>query len=79
MAKQKIKWMMPPEIEPYREYICNTGGNSIEDLMNRDPRDANVVVNAPLALMCQAVESQIVLLRRRSPCPRRPVPAHLTR
>lgn len=58
-------WKMPRELEPYREMICNTGGNSIEELCerSRDP-DCNVVVNAPLALLTTAVESQLILLAR---------------
>ena len=56
---------MPKALEPYRELICNTGGLSIEELMERtrDP-DCNVVINAPLALVCQSVESQMILLVR---------------
>lgn len=64
-AKKPPPWTMPPELEPYRELICNTGGLSIEELMRRSREpDCNVVVNAPLALICQAVESQITLLKR---------------
>lgn len=29
-----MKWKMPKWMEPYRKLIANTGGNSIEDLMN---------------------------------------------
>lgn len=63
--KPPIQWVMPPALEQYRDMICNTGGLSIEELMqrSRDP-DCNVVVNAPLALICQAVESQLILLKR---------------
>lgn len=49
-------------MEPYRGFIVNTGGNTVEDLMNRDPKEANVVINAPVALLCTAVESQVALL-----------------
>lgn len=58
------KWVMPEWMEKYREFFINTGGNSVEDLMNRDPREANVVINAPVALMCVSVESQYFLLMR---------------
>jgi hypothetical protein len=57
-------WTMPRWMERYRESIVNTGGLSIEDIMTRDPREANVVINAPVALICVAVQSQIALLER---------------
>lgn len=58
-------WKMPPELEPYRELIGNTGGNTIEDLVHRSrDGDCNVVINAPLALIVEAVESQLVLLAK---------------
>jgi hypothetical protein len=58
---KRTKWKMPPWIEPYREAIVNTGGNSIEDLM--DDR-SNVVINAPFALISCAVQSQVSLLTK---------------
>lgn len=59
------KWKMPRELEPYRDLICNTGGLSIEELIHRSgDSDCNVVINAPLALITQAVESQLILLAR---------------
>lgn len=54
-------WTMPKWMEPHRETIVNTGGNSIEDLMNDR---SNVVVNAPLALISCAVQSQVALLTK---------------
>lgn len=50
---------MPEWMEPYRELICNTGGNSIEDMMNghADPR-----VNLPLSTLQACVKSQVLLL-----------------
>lgn len=62
---RKKPWKMPPELEPYRDLICNTGGLSIEELCERSGgSDCNVVVNAPLALIVQSVESQLILLAR---------------
>lgn len=58
----KRTWTMPPWMEPYRDLIVNTGDNNIEDLMTRNPSEANIVINAPLALICIAVESQVALL-----------------
>lgn len=62
MAKHKIdqkRWTMPEWMEPFRESIVNTGGNSVEDLMNDR---SNVVINAPLAMLAVAVHSQVTLL-----------------
>lgn len=55
-------WKMPAWMEPYRGLFNNTGGNTVENLMNRDPAEANVVINAPVALLCTAVEAQVSLL-----------------
>lgn len=60
MAKTKSKWKMPGWMEWYRPYIQNTGGNSVEDLMNE--HDANMFNNAPLAALCIAVKSQVAML-----------------
>jgi len=54
------KWTMPKWMEPYRKFINNTGGNSVEDLMNNH-RDT-VFNNAPLAILCVAVKSEVALL-----------------
>ena len=61
MSKKK-KWQMPEWMEPLRNEIKNTGGNSIEDLMNDDGTNSNVFNNAPRALICVAVKSQVGLL-----------------
>ena len=61
-AKKREMWAMPDWMEPYRDLIRNTGGNSVEELMNDDGRNSNVVTNAPLALICVAVKSQVSLL-----------------
>jgi hypothetical protein len=49
-------------MEPYRALINNTGGNSIEELMNDDGTNSNVFNNAPRALICVAVKCQVGLL-----------------
>lgn len=61
MARRK-RWTMPEWMEPYRSLFCNTGGNTVEDLMNRDPKEANVIINAPVALLCVSVEVQVNML-----------------
>jgi hypothetical protein len=53
-------WVMPQWMEPYRQHFHNTGGNTIEEVMNR--KDITVFNNAPMALICTAVESQVALL-----------------
>lgn len=63
MAK-RAKWHIPDWMKKYEPLFCNTGGNTVEDLMNRDPREANVVINAPVALLCVAVQSQVTLLHQ---------------
>lgn len=61
LAEPKIKpWSMPVWMEPYRDMIVNTGGNSIEDLMN-DRTDSRV--NLPLVILSAAVRSQVLLLQ----------------
>lgn len=56
------KWVMPDYLEKYRDFIGNTGGNSIEELMNDIETDAfNNVVRSALIV---SVESQINLLKR---------------
>ena len=40
----------------------NTGGNTIEELMNTTGKQANVFINAPLAMICVAVKSEVSLL-----------------
>jgi len=48
----------------YKKLICNTGGNEIEDIMNNDGTNSNVFNNAPMALICVAVKSQVALLEQ---------------
>ena len=61
---QEEQWKMPAWMEKYRDLFVNTGGNSVEELMNMSGREANLWNNAPLAALCIAVESQVVFLDR---------------
>lgn len=56
------QWKMPDWMEPYRYFIVNTGGNDVEELMNDNGTNSNVFNNAPRALICVAVKSQVALL-----------------
>jgi hypothetical protein len=58
-TKAAVKWKMPKWMEPYRKLICNTGGNSIEDMMNGN---ADPAVNLPLSMLQACVKSQVLLL-----------------
>lgn len=53
------KWKMPKWMEPFRESICNTGGNSVEDMMNGC---ADPLINLPLSTLQACVKSQVALL-----------------
>ena len=55
------KWKMPKWMEPFREYIGNTGGNDVEDLVNAQ---TNPEVNLPLWTLQACVQSQCALLER---------------
>lgn len=62
MAKsEKRIWKMPKWMEPYRELIGNTGGNSIEEMVN-DDSDARI--NLPRVILSVAVKSQVGLLEQ---------------
>jgi hypothetical protein len=55
-------WKMPKWMEPYRDLFQNTGGNSIEDLMN--DHDTNGFNNVIRSALIVSVDSQITLLHR---------------
>lgn len=63
MDKDK-KWIMPKWMKSYANMILNTGGNSIEDLVNDDGTNSNIFNNAPRALICASVKSQVGLLEQ---------------
>lgn len=52
-------WTMPEWMERYRSFIYNTGGNSVEDLMNCK---ATMFTNIPLTVLSDCVRSQVALL-----------------
>lgn len=56
------KYIFPKELEPYRKYISGTGGNSIEDLVNRLSEKNLHSSNILVFTMAIAVESQVNLL-----------------
>jgi hypothetical protein len=53
-------WVMPNWMEKYRPLINNTGGNSIEDLIN--DKETNAMNNLIRSALILAVESQVNLL-----------------
>lgn len=55
-------WSMPDWMEPYREFIGNTGGNPIEELVN--DKTTNGLNNYIRAALIVSVESQVHLLHR---------------
>jgi hypothetical protein len=57
---KQSQWVMPAWMEPYRERIKNTGGNSIEELMNDDK--STMLNNHIRAALCIAIKSQVALL-----------------
>lgn len=59
MSTKKTKWTMPEWMECYRDCIVNTGGNSIEELMNGD---ADPRVNLPMSTLQCSVKSQVAML-----------------
>lgn len=62
MSEPKRKpWTMPAWMEPFREDFTNTGGNSVERLLN-GTTDARV--NLPLAVLEACAQSQVLLLDR---------------
>jgi hypothetical protein len=64
MSKNK-KWTMPDWMEPYRGQIGNTGGNAVEDLIDRLATDQYLSkTNFPVFVLAVAVESQVHLLER---------------
>lgn len=53
-------WKMPKWMEKYRASINNTGGNTVEELMN--DHTTTIDINMVLAMLCVAVQSQVRLL-----------------
>src|SRR3954453_9455401 len=58
------KWEMPEELEPYRQFIGHTGGNTVERLMDiyhlQGEQGARLMrTNLPLYLIASMVGAQI--------------------
>lgn len=58
----KNEFQMPPWMEPYRGLFNNTGGNSVEDLMN--DRTTTSHDNAIRMALIFCVRSQVSLLEK---------------
>jgi hypothetical protein len=63
-----MDWTMPAELEPYRELITNTGGNTVERLMSiylagGEAGARMMQTNLPVYLMACMCGAQIALLR----------------
>lgn len=62
MAKKEMKheeWIMPDWMEKYRDEFVNTGGNTVEELMNWH---GTMDTNMPMACLSMCVSSQVSLL-----------------
>lgn len=59
--RAKGTWVMPLWMERYRMHFVNTGGNTVEELMNSH---VNFSTNMPLALLHECILSQVALLKR---------------
>lgn len=55
------RWKIPGWMVPYVEYVVNTGGNDVEELVNGN---ADPLINLPLSTIQFGVKSQILLLER---------------
>lgn len=59
-ADSRPEWAMPEWMERYRAYINNTGGNSVEDLMN--DHGSTLHNNGIRAILCCACAAQVQML-----------------
>lgn len=57
--KKRKPWTMPIWMESYRDLFINTGGNSVEDLMNDD---TSPLINLPRSTLAACVKSQVGFL-----------------
>lgn len=62
MSDEKQEWVMPEWMEPYRDLFANTGGNSIERLVNLPASTGKT--NIILSTLACCAESQLTLLGR---------------
>lgn len=57
-------WTMPEHLEPYRDLINNTGGNTIEELMDVYHNQENIMrTNMILGVLAVMCAGQIQLLQ----------------
>lgn len=54
-------WLIPDWMRPYVQYIVNTGGNDVEDMINGH---ADPLINLPLSTLQACVKSQVMLLEQ---------------
>ncbi len=60
---KRKRWTEPAWMKPYTAKLVNTGGHiTPESAMNCDSKNCNLVVNAPRAVLCLAVQSQVLFL-----------------
>jgi hypothetical protein len=58
-------WQFPASLEHFREFIVNTGGNPVEELIRDLDRDKNMMrTNVVRFVLAVAVQSQVALLRK---------------
>jgi len=58
------KWVEPGWMKAYHGLLNAGGWATPEEVMNCDGGDCNIVVNAPRALICNAMSSRVGLLMR---------------
>jgi hypothetical protein len=58
-VRKPVPWTMPEWMEPYRKSIINTGGNSVEEMVNGN---ADPFINLPLSTLQACVKSQVGML-----------------
>lgn len=58
-------WEMPDWMEPYRDFIGETGGNSVEDLLHRlKTTEQLAFTNLPVFALAISVQAQVTMLAR---------------
>lgn len=58
-------WQMPEWMEPYRTFIGEHGGNTVEDLVFRlGHEDRLILTNLPVFTLATMVQAQVHLLTR---------------
>jgi hypothetical protein len=66
MSDEKAQpWVMPDWMRPYESSFQNTGGNTVEDLMNRLLQERNLAAsNIIVFTMAASISAQVDLLHR---------------